>query len=160
MPTIAQAAQGIVSALWGQAMIRLPDGSMRALQVGDELVLNVRWLPDDERLVLFASMPDDASRQWLAREHPSVRVISATVNGGFAGPNDRAAEAASRRLRFHLSKEVSRPMRGDLVTPCPEDFDEPGRMGVNLGIHEQGDRQPELLGEGLPDHGWYGRETE
>ncbi|MBX3606480.1 MAG: VCBS domain-containing protein [Piscinibacter sp.] len=35
MPTIAQAAQGIVSALWGHAVIRGADGKMRVLKVGD-----------------------------------------------------------------------------------------------------------------------------
>jgi hypothetical protein len=38
----------------GLAGLQLDDQGCCALQVGDELVLNVRWLPDDERLVLFA----------------------------------------------------------------------------------------------------------
>ncbi|HMV40335.1 MAG TPA: cytochrome oxidase assembly protein [Plasticicumulans sp.] len=32
-----------------------------------------------QRLVLFASMPDDASRQWLAREHPGLAAGAATT---------------------------------------------------------------------------------
>ena len=35
MPTIVQTQHGKVSALWGAALIRTPDGHVRALQVGD-----------------------------------------------------------------------------------------------------------------------------
>ena len=48
----------------------------------------------------------DGTTDWLAREHPSVRVIAADANGGFAGPNDRAAEAASSPLLCLVNNDM------------------------------------------------------
>ena len=48
----------------------------------------------------------DGTPEWLARAHPSVRVLAAGENTGFAAPNNRAAEAASSPLLCLVNNDM------------------------------------------------------
>lgn len=59
MPILAMSA-GKVTAIWGSAYVRSPDGSMRALQVGDKVAGGERIITDDNGLVQISPIKGPA----------------------------------------------------------------------------------------------------
>ncbi|MBI5924118.1 MAG: type I secretion C-terminal target domain-containing protein [Aquabacterium sp.] len=59
MPVLAMSA-GKVTAIWGSAYVRSPDGTMRALQVGDKVAGGERIITDDNGLVQISPIKGPA----------------------------------------------------------------------------------------------------
>lgn len=59
MPILAMSA-GKVTAIWGSAYVRSPDGSMRALQIGDKVAGGERIITDDKGLVQISPIKGPA----------------------------------------------------------------------------------------------------
>ncbi|MBY0274060.1 glycosyltransferase family 2 protein, partial [Candidatus Binatia bacterium] len=57
-------------------------------------------------ILVYDNGSSDGTVEWLAREHPTVRVVAARENTGFAAPNNRAAEAASSPLLCLVNNDM------------------------------------------------------
>jgi len=57
-------------------------------------------------VLVYDNGSGDGTPAWLAREHPSVRVIAAPDNTGFAAPNNRAAESAASPLLCLVNNDM------------------------------------------------------
>ncbi|WP_240668478.1 Ig-like domain-containing protein, partial [Piscinibacter defluvii] len=82
MPTIAQAAQGVVTALWGRALIRNADGTMRELKVGDRVQRGDQILTTQDGIVQID--PDDGSATATAakpKEAPAQSELEQVITG-------------------------------------------------------------------------------
>jgi VCBS repeat-containing protein len=111
MPTIAQSGPGIVTALWGKALIRGADGKMRVLKVGDavqpgDLILTtqdgiVQIHPVDDPRAIAAAKPaaggDEIDRVIAGLNEGDAQVAPAA---GVAGGGDGSLDAGLRVERI------------------------------------------------------------
>ena len=69
-------------------------------------------------ILVYDNGSSDGTGEWLAHEHPSVRVLAARENTGFAAPNNRAAEAAASPLLCLVNNDMrfARTFLRELVT--------------------------------------------
>jgi GT2 family glycosyltransferase len=69
-------------------------------------------------ILVYDNGSSDGTVDWLAREHPAVRVIAARDNTGFAAPNNRAAAAARSSLLCLVNNDMrfARTFLRELVT--------------------------------------------
>ncbi len=56
--------------------------------------------------VVYDNASSDGTREWLAREHPAVRLEGGATNSGFAAPVNRAASVAAGRLLCLVNNDV------------------------------------------------------
>jgi VCBS repeat-containing protein len=97
MPTIVQTTQGVVTGLWGSALIRSADGRMRALRMGDavrkgDVILTtqdgiVQLTPDEPANVRSAAKPaDDIDRVITGlNQNQPIEAPAAGLAGGDGG---------------------------------------------------------------------------
>ncbi len=62
MPTLLQTSYGKVTGLWGSALLRGPDGKMRALKIGDEVYRGDVILTTQDGIVQLTLDPEPATR--------------------------------------------------------------------------------------------------
>jgi len=72
---------------------------------------------DRVEIVVYDNGSTDGTRDWLAATWPRVRVLGGTSNLGFAGPCNRAAEAAAAPLLCMVNNDMrfARTFLGELV---------------------------------------------
>ncbi len=89
MPTIAQSGPGVVTALWGKALIRGADGKMRVLKVGDPVHTGDVILTTQDGIVQIHPADDPRT---LAVARPAAG--SAEIDRVIAGLNEGDAQVA------------------------------------------------------------------
>lgn len=89
MPILAMSA-GKVTAIWGSAYVRSPDGSMRALQVGDKVAGGERIITEDNGLVQISPIKGPAV---LVKAVPATAPVDKAIAGVDAQDPDQAPAA-------------------------------------------------------------------
>ena len=89
MPILAMSA-GKVTAIWGSAYVRSPDGSMRPLQVGDKVAGGERIITEDNGLVQISPIKGPAV---LVKAVPVVTPVDKTIAAVDAQDPDQAPAA-------------------------------------------------------------------
>lgn len=71
-----------------------------------ETLRNARYPADRMRILVYDNGSTDGTAEWLAAEHPDVRVLASARNEGFAQPCNRLARAAENGLVCFLNNDV------------------------------------------------------
>ena len=108
MPTLAKTAIGTVTALWGVAMIKQPDGTLRPLKVGDAIRQGDVILTDQEGIVQINTL--DGTTRVARANTPLDRVIEAVESGQEApGAGVGGGDAGSMQEGFRVAR-ISEPL--------------------------------------------------
>ncbi|HEX5357565.1 MAG TPA: Calx-beta domain-containing protein [Aquabacterium sp.] len=89
MPILAMSA-GKVTAIWGSAYVRSPDGTMRALQVGDKVAGGERIITEDNGLVQISPVKGPAV---LVKAVPAPAAVDKAIAGIESQDPDQAPAA-------------------------------------------------------------------
>lgn len=71
-----------------------------------ESLAALRHPADRVEISVYDNGSTDGTAEWLAAEHPGIRVLGAATNEGFAGPCNRLVEAARSRFVCVLNNDV------------------------------------------------------
>ena len=108
MPTLAKTAIGTVTALWGVALIKQQDGTLRPLEVGDAIRQGDVILTDQEGIVQINGL--DGTTRVARADTPLDRVIEAVESGQDApGAGAGGSDAGSMQEGFRVAR-ISEPL--------------------------------------------------
>jgi Calx-beta domain/von Willebrand factor type A domain/RTX calcium-binding nonapeptide repeat (4 copies) len=117
MPILAMSS-GTVTAVWGQAFLRLPNGQLRAVKVGDKVVGGQQIVTEDDGLVQIA--PDRVPVVAAPVAKPATDAVIADLN------RDEPLEPTAAGLQGGGGASLSQGLRVDRiaegVTPLVFDF--------------------------------------
>jgi hypothetical protein len=92
MPVLAMSA-GRVTAIWGSAFVRLPDGTLKPLQVGDKVAGGERIVTEENGMVQISPLPSVKSPSAVTKVAEPVTVVDKAIAGVDAREPDQAPAA-------------------------------------------------------------------